>query len=306
MQHTSIRVLHIEDDATDAILMQEILHDDVGANQFEVENVQSLKQALRMLKDNGYGAVLLDLNLLDVRGVDNVSAIKAENPDMPVIVLSGIDNHSVAMDAIDRGAQDFLIKGHCDGKMLRMALHASIRTKEVERKLFRQANYDDLTNLPNRRLFQDYLERALIRAGRRGTQETLMFIDIDGFKKINDTYGHSAGNSMLAEFARRIEGALRVSDIVARYGGDEFIILLDNNNDDAECSQLVSDKILNAIKKPFLHEGTPLVCTASIGVATYPLCAEEIGLLIHKADIAMYQAKRAGGNQAHINSPQSA
>lgn len=301
MVRPAIKVLHVEDDDTDALLMQETLHDEDGFSQFDVVHVDSLKNALKELCHQGYDAVLLDLNLNDICGVDNVTAIKEENPNVPVIVLSGMDSDRMAMEAIDRGAQEYLIKGHCDGKVIRLALHSSIKRKQMERKLFRQANYDDLTGLTNRRMFQEYLERSLVKAQRWQRHETMMFIDLDNFKQVNDEFGHAAGNALLKESALRMTSLLRSSDIVARYGGDEFVILLDHGGADFMSGAMqVATKLVCAFNAPFEYAGQQINFSASIGVAFYPMSGESYIDLMRSADKAMYKAKHAGGAQFQI------
>lgn len=297
MIQPAVKLLHVEDDSMDALLMQELLND-TGMNQFDVVHVGCLQRALSQLRNSGYDAVLLDLNLPDARGLENVSAIKEQSPDVPVIVLSGMDDDLLALKAVDAGAQEYLVKGHGDGKVIRLAIHSSIKRKALERKLFKMANYDDLTGILNRRHFQDYLELALARARRAGRHEVLMFLDLDNFKQINDTYGHEIGNEVLKEAAERIKRTLRTSDFIARYGGDEFIILLDGSNGDMKyASGGVATKLLYAFAQPFHCRGHFIEFTASIGIACYPESGNDFASLIKSADSAMYEAKRAGGHQ---------
>lgn len=298
MPERALKILHIEDNPTDAFLMQELLRDDVNGKQFNLEQVDSLKSALAALRAHGYDAALLDLNLCDISGLDNVRAIKEQAPDLPVVVLTGVDNDTTALAAIDCGAQEFLVKGQGDGKVIRLAIHSSIKRKAVERKLFRQANYDEITGLPNRRLFQDYVEHALDRARRWKRHETILFLDLDHFKKVNDRFGHDVGNAMLSEVAIRLTSTLRKTDFVARYGGDEFVVLLDDHSPDirSAAGQVVT-KLLYAFNEPFGHENKKLEISASIGVAVYPYGGENYEALLKSADRAMYRAKKAGGRQ---------
>lgn len=293
-----VKLLHVEDDSTDAMLMQELLLESAGGHRFDVVHVGSLGKALSHLRRQGCDAVLLDLNLPDAHGLSNVAAIKDENPDLPVVVLSGMDDDSLAMRAVDAGAQDYLVKGHGDGKVLQLAIHTSIKRKAAERALFKLANYDELTGILNRRHFQTYLERAITRARRADRHEILMFLDLDDFKRINDTHGHLVGNMVLKETAGRIQKSLRASDIVARYGGDEFVILLDDSHGDMKyASGEVATKLLYAFDRPFLCDGEKIEGSISIGIACYPESSMDATGLMKAADEAMYEAKKAGGHQ---------
>lgn len=298
MSDKSVSILHVEDDSTDALLMQELLMNDIGASKFDVVHVGCLRRALSQLRNRGYDAVLLDLNLPDANGLENVRAIKDQNPDIPVVVLSGMDDDGLALKAVDAGAQEYIVKGHGNGKVIRLAIHSSIKRKALERRLFKQANYDELTGLSNRRHFQDYMELALARAKRAGRHEVLMFMDIDNFKKINDTHGHSVGNEVIREAAERIKRTLRASDFICRYGGDEFLVLLDGNSEDMKyTSGEVATKLLYAFSEPFKIDGKEIEFFSSIGIACFPEAGEDFTTLLKQADKAMYEAKKAGGHQ---------
>lgn len=167
--------------------------------------------------------------------------------------------------------------------------------KEIE-DLEHQANYDALTNLPNRSLFLNAAGQILAQSKRRNTKAIVAFLDLDGFKQINDRYGHTIGDGLLKHVARRLEKQMRQSDIIARLGGDEFILLLSDINVISE-SRALLERILFAIKEPYLVNGLSLSIGASIGVAIYPDDKEDIDLLIRDADIAMYHSKETGRNK---------
>jgi len=167
--------------------------------------------------------------------------------------------------------------------------------KEIE-DLEHQANYDPLTNLPNRTLFQNVAGQILAQSKRRNTKAIVAFLDLDGFKQINDKYGHMTGDGVLKHVARRLEKQMRQSDIIARLGGDEFILLLSDINAISE-SRALLERILFAIKEPYRVNGLSLSVEASIGVAIYPDDNTDIDLLIRDADIAMYHSKETGRNR---------
>ncbi|REG86599.1 diguanylate cyclase domain-containing protein [Marinomonas pollencensis] len=174
--------------------------------------------------------------------------------------------------------------------------HDITERKKMEARLERMARHDPLTDLPNRSLFLDRLQTGLSRARRESSILSLLFIDLDCFKEINDQYGHGIGDQLLQAVAKRLAGSIRDSDSAARQGGDEFLILL-NNIAAFEDAYNVACKICRDIGKGYLIDGIELKITASIGIAHYPDHANDVLTLIQRADHAMYQAKNAGGNQ---------
>ncbi len=171
--------------------------------------------------------------------------------------------------------------------------------KEVEAKIAHMAQHDPLTGLPNRALFSDRLERALAASRRSGIPTALMFLDLDKFKPVNDTYGHAVGDVLLQQAAARMQSALRESDTVGRIGGDEFVVLLPAV-DRAEDAQLVAEKLLEALRKPFSIEGRSVEVSCSIGIAIHPEDGRDEIELSKNADTAMYWAKSDGGDCARL------
>jgi diguanylate cyclase (GGDEF)-like protein len=167
--------------------------------------------------------------------------------------------------------------------------------KRHDRRLGYMAQYDQLTGLINRALFQDRLDSALARARREGGLVTVMFLDIDGFKGVNDRFGHAVGDELLRQVAERLVACLREADTVARLGGDEFTVILEGGKRVEDAGQ-VATKILRAIGTPFRIGARELVVTASIGIAVYPVDGDSYEELVKGADTAMYQSKSAGRN----------
>jgi len=173
------------------------------------------------------------------------------------------------------------------------------RTEQLEdlnRQLEHKAQHDVLTQLPNRALFEDRLLHAIVRAGRNQEKVALLFVDLDHFKRINDAYGHEAGDQVLLRVARRLEDCVRSEDTVARFAGDEFIILLSGLNFMLDVN-VVAAKIALEMSKPIDYKSTSLNISASIGVSVYPDDAENAELLLKAADVAMYHAKNQGRNR---------
>ncbi len=174
--------------------------------------------------------------------------------------------------------------------------------KKTEEKLYRMANYDALTGLVNRRYFIDQLERALLHAKRLDELLAIMFIDLDGFKHINDSLGHQAGDDLLCIVAKRLKECVRDADIVARMGGDEFIILFPRINYSQDIVK-IAEKILKTLSDAVELENSDRFISASIGVAIYPNDAIDAEELIQNADTALYQSKKMGKNIYHFFSP---
>jgi diguanylate cyclase (GGDEF)-like protein len=157
------------------------------------------------------------------------------------------------------------------------------------------ANYDAVTNLPNRRLFLDRLEQEMKKCRRSGESLALFYVDLDRFKEINDEYGHDVGDSLLVEAACRISSCIRTTDIVARQGGDEFIVLLTGLTETSQVD-VVAESITDLLAQPFLIGDIEANISGSIGISIYPNDAADEEALIRKADQAMYLAKSQGRN----------
>jgi diguanylate cyclase (GGDEF)-like protein/PAS domain S-box-containing protein len=178
----------------------------------------------------------------------------------------------------------------------------------MERQLEHRALYDPLTGLPNRQLFTDRAEQAVARAGRQETPLGLLFLDLDGFKEVNDTLGHDAGDRVLAEVARRLTSNVREEDTVARYGGDEFIVLLEDLEGRDEASR-TAERVVRAFNEPFHVEGDDFRLPVSVGVLVRHIDEQgdrpDPGALVQAADVAMFRAKEQGGNRYHLFDPAS-
>jgi len=168
--------------------------------------------------------------------------------------------------------------------------------KLAERELIRLSHYDELTGLANRGYFIDGLSRAIARAKRTGKMVGLFFLDLDGFKEINDSYGHDQGDRLLKEVAQRLTSCVREGDTVSRFGGDEFTLFIEDIEHPGQCIAF-AQKILSAISLPiFLGDSNDVSITTSIGISTFPESGADVSDLIKNADIAMYRAKQQGRN----------
>jgi diguanylate cyclase (GGDEF)-like protein/PAS domain S-box-containing protein len=167
--------------------------------------------------------------------------------------------------------------------------------KRLQDDMRRKAMHDPLTGLPNRAMFMDSLERATHKARRRSTRLSVLFIDLDRFKEVNDTLGHHAGDVLLQEIGRRLTLAVRQSDLVARLSGDEFVVLVEEHGGPEEV-MIVAQKVLAALQQPVLIDWREAHVSGSVGIASFPDDGAELGTLVKNADAAMYQAKERGRN----------
>jgi diguanylate cyclase (GGDEF)-like protein/PAS domain S-box-containing protein len=174
--------------------------------------------------------------------------------------------------------------------------------KASEEQLAAMAYFDGLTQLPNRTLFYDRLAQSLAHARRNGSTLAVLFVDLDDFKRVNDTAGHHAGDELLREIARRLCGCVRGDDTVARLSGDEFAVVLSRVTTPADAA-LVAEKVMRELSVPVQVEQTAFVMTASIGVAIYPADGVDDAALMKNADAAMYAAKQAGKNKYEFCAP---
>ncbi len=303
-----MKVLLVEDNPTDAFLIQKLLKSSREI-PFEVDVSETLSAALEYLSGESAEVILLDLGLPDSKGLSTLEAILAAGSATPIVVLSGMDDEKAAYQAVQQGAQDFLEKGSIDRKgLVRSLLYAAERQRlrtELEEARLREhelAYHDSLTGLPNRRLFYDRLGQAIEHAKRDKTMVGLMFLDLDGFKNINDSLGHGAGDSLLKAVAERLESALRSSDTVGRIGGDEFTVIVENIQW-AQDAFHVADTIMRSFEKPFEVEDHEFFVTTGLGVSFYPEDGEDIESLVKRADVAMYRAKAEGKNKYCFYNP---
>jgi diguanylate cyclase (GGDEF)-like protein len=284
------RILLIEDNAGDARLVALML-EDAADGLFRLEHVDRLEAAWERLP--GAGCVLVDLSLPDADGLEAVERLQLLAPGLPIIVLTGRDDLGLAVEALQKGAQDYLIKGRVDGQLLTRALRYAIERKHAELALAHQALHDPLTGLPNRALFVDRLEQALVRNARRSSIIALLFVDLDRFKVVNDSLGHAAGDRVLTGLGERLSSVLRPGDTVARFGGDEFTVLCTDLDSEKEAFA-IAERIAAAVATPYDLEGAAVVLSASIGIALASADNPPAQTLIRNADAAMYRAKEHG------------
>jgi diguanylate cyclase (GGDEF)-like protein len=293
--HDPVRVLIIEDSKGDVILVKKALARAMpeGCDVGEASNMQ---EALRLLSDKKFDVALLDRSLPDTEGFEGLYSLQNMAPQLPVIFITSYSDEKTAFEAIEKGAQDYLFKDKVDGHTIRRAIQYALLRKQFEGVLIMRANFDMLTGLANRSLFENRLDLALSRIKRYRGCIAVMFLDLNRFKHINDAYGHAMGDKLLKEVGVRLSKILRPNDTVARFGGDEFAILLEGMSNPENCD-VIAGKIIKSIDAPFFILGQNIEIGVSIGIATAEvfvadgkavLNAKE---LMKESDLQMYKAK---------------
>lgn len=300
-----IKILLVEDNPGDVRLLEELFKD-VNNFPVEIRNAARLGVAFANLRQESFDIILLDLTLPDSKGLETLTSMLENAPDLPIILLTGMHDESLGIEALKQGAQDYLLKGEVDSNLIVRSIRYAIERKhllvEMEKaREFEQhlAYHDVLTNLPNRLLFFDRLKQALTHTKRYSGFLAVLFLDLDGFKSINDTMGHVTGDRLLQLVAQRLKKCTRESDTIARLGGDEFTILLKGVKNTEDVTT-VAQKIQKSITKPFAINNRDFYVTSSIGVSIYPFDGDDAETLLQKADFAMYKAKSSGKNNYHL------
>ena len=287
-----IRVLLIDDDQDMQVLVSEMLSDIVRTS-FSLDWCDTYNMGLDILRNQQHDICLLDYRLGEKNGVELLSESISDGVTIPLILLTGIDAGDLDVQALAAGATDYIEKQNLNSVLLERSIRYSIEHKRIQRELIRLAQYDTLTGLANRTLFMDAMAAAIARADRYNWSVAVLFLDIDHFKNINDSLGHDAGDRLLISFTKRLKFSVRASDLVARFGGDEFAVLLENINSVSAIAQTAKN-ILDDMAAPHSIGDQVVIARPSIGIVTYPDSATDPESLIKAADTAMYEAKKRG------------
>ena len=290
---TSASLLVVDDNAQDYARITECLR---SVDSLTVLRAERLSQALRMLHDGPVDLIITELCLPDACGIDSVQRLRERSPNAALVVCSNLNDEPLAEQLMQLGAQDFLNKQNLSEPTLLRTLRFARQRKRAEERLAQMAFYDPLTGLANRSKFEEAAGQALARARRRNTRLACMFIDLDGFKGINDRLGHHAGDALLRDVAARMRHVFREYDTIARLGGDEFAILLTDIDKHSDVNHIAA-RLCEALSEPAEFDDQELFVTASVGVSIYPEVAESVSELLRCADEAMYDSKRAGKNR---------
>src|ERR1043166_4542296 len=291
----AIQVLLVEDNVGDVRMAQESLLE-AGQDHVRLTHADRLSNAIEVLASEKIDAILLDLSLPDGKGLEGMMQIHTSYPHLPIVVLTGDHDECLAPKALERGAQDYLRKGEADGRGLVRAIRYAIERQRAEGQLAYLATHDSLTGLANRTLLLDRLEHAVVRAHRFNHPVHVLYLDLDGFKMANDSYGHTVGDHLLRAAADRLRACIRQADTVARVGGDEFVVVLEGTAH-VNAVETIAQKILDALARPFEIQDHRIMLTCSIGLVVFPKDGSNGDQLLGHADGGMYRAKEAGGHQ---------
>jgi diguanylate cyclase (GGDEF)-like protein len=293
-----IQVLLVEDNPGDVRLVRELLTEDGGGQDFELMHVSTVREAVEHLRDvPGIDAVLLDLSLPDESGLNTLRRVVGATSTAVVVVMTGGGDEELGLSALREGAQDYLVKGSVTGQNLRRALRFAIGRQSNLQSL---SHKDDLTGLNNRRGFLILAEQQVKIAKRQRTPFLLLFLDLDELKVINDTFGHAEGNRAIVEAADLLRGCFRQSDVLARFGGDEFaaFALSSEGADDATVRARITAALDLVNARP--DRAYPLGFSMGI-LACAPGHDGSIEALLERADALMYREKRQ--KRRHLAAP---
>ena len=292
-----LRVLLIDSDDGDASRSEAGLRQRLG-DRVHVTRAQSLAQSIRELMEMTFDAVVVELGVPDSNGIATLAGVRGAAPTVPVVVYTRELDDATAIRALRAGAHECLAKGdipaHALARTLGFAIERQRRLATLEAarvEAAHRATHDPLTGLANRELFLDQLDRALAFGARYNRKTGLLFVDLDGFKAINDTMGHAKGDALLKAVSARLLACVRRSDAVARLGGDEFVVLLPDVTSRRDVSH-VKDTILESLQAAVELTGDEaLIVEASIGSAMSPLDGATAQDLLDAADTDMYREK---------------
>jgi diguanylate cyclase (GGDEF)-like protein len=301
-----MRLLLVDDDELDRMAVVRVLQSPKLIK--DIVHASTAVSALKLFEEETFDVVLLDYRLPDMECLDVLNKLTHHaSKHAAVVILTGmVDDAVIERDCIIAGAQDFLLKQELSQRHLTKALvHAQARhalnqqLMETYARLKYLAENDPMTGLSNRHYFEDHLRTAIARAERFDSKVGLLFLDIDNFKLINDSLGHDIGDQLLQQVANRLLDVIREGDIVCRLGGDEFAIIVHDIETETSLAVL-AQRILDNLRVPITLAKTQHFISCSIGISTFPSCAQNAEDMLKHADLAMYHVKRMGRNGFHF------
>ena len=284
-------ILVVEDNPGDAYLCEQRLNHVLPG--VPIHLAHTLQEATRLVCNLDMALALVDLGLPDAHGLDVVSQLRAAAPALPLVVLSGMAEN-LTEQALALGAQQVMCKDDMTEDSLRKAIRRARLLAGATQEVHYLATHDPLTGLYNAQQLREHTATMIPRLKRQGSDCAVLYIDLDGFKPVNDTYGHDAGDQVLAACGERLRAELRECDVAGRMGGDEFVVVVEGASD-RDALAFVAERVLQSISRPIaLSDGDLVEVSGSIGIACYPQDGETPADLLGAADQAMYCAKRVG------------
>lgn len=309
MKKINYTVLLIDDDGVDRELVARVLRTS-KKYVFHILAADNVEDGLNLCLNQPIDCILLDYILKGTTGFDFINQLSSKfKGDLPaIIILTSQGSEEVAVSFLHSGAMDYVRKERLCLPTLETAMINSIKKhtsqqiqKEHAIQFHYQASHDELTHLANRRELNRMLTRYISASKRHHRTMALLFCDLDNFKYVNDTFGHTIGDQLLKKVATRLKKCLRESDFSARVGGDEFIIILDEPGHEQDIARIASN-ICQTINKPFIILGQTIKISISIGIVCMTSDTVDPLELMNKADTAMYRAKHSGANTYHFYS----
>jgi diguanylate cyclase (GGDEF)-like protein len=296
-KHYSRELVVINDDASDMdFLRQLIKSSDFLYHSIRLLEFNSCKEAAKAMHFHQANCYLISYRQPSEEIFDFIKSLRRRKiyENIPVIILADKSQSdiSIMLEMLRSGVQDFLIREELTALNFLRSIEVAVHQSEFQKELYEKAHYDQLTGLLSRHLFTDRLQNTLNYCDRFDQGCSLLYIDVDNFKVVNDCYGHDAGDVLLQTIAQRIKKNCRATDSAARLGGDEFAILISGVS--KEKSQSTAEKILEKASEPIEIDSYTLHVSLSIGIAHYPDTANNIDELLEQADQAMYRAKKSG------------
>ena len=290
MHDHPVRVLLVEDDEDDYVLTRELLAEEFGA-RLTLVWANTRADGLTQLTGGSFDVALLDFNLGSSTGIELLREARARGSRTPVIMLTGQDDRATDMDAMHAGAADYLVKGRATGDMLERAIRYARERHRLLDEISALSLTDELTGLHNRRAFMTMADQRLQLLERDSSTCLLIFADVDGLKAANDNIGHEAGDRLLIDAARALQAAFRRTDLVARMGGDEFVVLADGASEADIKAVVMKLQFQIDLRNSLTESGAP-----RLSISTGALCfnagpAVKLLDLIAEADARMLACK---------------